>query len=410
MRQYWSTIMRKTVTMILAGGEGSRLYPLTTVRSKPSVPFGGNYRIIDFTLSNCVNSGFRRIYMLTQYKSQSLDEHLHQGWNIFSSELGEFLYSVPPQRRARDRWYEGTADAIFQNVNLLGNHPTDFVLILSGDHIYKMDYSKMLNYHLEKKSDLTISTMEVTKEEAKRLGVCEIDENWKVKAFHEKSDDPPEIPGKPGYCLASMGIYIFTTPPLVREVSMDAKKNTEHDFGKNIIPGMLDLYRVHAYPFEDENHKDRSYWQDIGTLDSYYAASMDLVNVNPSFDLYDDDWTVRTNLPQKPPAKTVWTQEERRGQVLESLMSNGAIVSGGMVTRSIIGPGVKVNSFSTVEDSILFAGVSVGRHSKLRKVIIDKNVLIPEGTVIGYNRGEDIKRFIISEGGVVVIPKGYHFG
>ena len=409
MSKYWSRLLKRTITMILAGGKGERLYPLTKARSKPAVPFGGLYRIMDFTLSNCVNSGFRRIYCLTQYKSQSLDEHLRMGWNIFSHELDEFLYSVPAQQQYHERWYQGTADAIFQNVNLLGNAPTDYVLILSGDHIYKMDYSKMLDFHLERGADLTISTIEIPKAEAARFGVCVVDENSKVVEFREKDPEAPEIPGKPGRCMGSMGIYIFNTHPLVREISQDARKNTAHDFGKNIIPGMLKDYKVFAYPFSDENRKETSYWQDIGTIDSYYAASMDLVSINPLFDLYDMEWPVRTYFPPAPPSKTVWTSSDRMGSVLQSLICHGSIVSGGKVFQSILGPRVKVNSYSDVENSILFGGVNVGRRTKIRKAIIDKDVVIPEGVSIGYDAVADRKNFVVSDGGVVVVPKGYRW-
>lgn len=409
MQHNWSQIYRKTLTMVLAGGRGERLYPLTAPRSKPSVPFGGLYRIIDITLSNVVNSGLRQMYLLTQYKSQSLDEHIRTGWNIFSAPLGEFLYTVPPQQRYRDRWYAGTADAIFQNLHLLDKHKPEFVLILSGDHIYKMNYAKMLQFHIEKGADLTVSTIPVTIEEAKRFGVCGIDENQRILAFQEKEDHPMEIPNRPGYCLGSMGIYIFSCDALAREVSQDAKRNTAHDFGKNIIPAMLDRYKVFAYPFEDENRKTTSYWRDIGTLDSYYEANMDLVNVDPEFNLYDAEWPIRTHVEPLPPAKTVWRNEERQGRIMESMVCNGSIISGGTVVRSIIGPNVRVNSFAYAEECIIFSDVSIGRKVRLRRVIMDKDVIIPEGTEIGYNLEEDRKRFLVTEKGVVVVPKGYVF-
>lgn len=405
----WPEILRNTLTMILAGGRGERLYPLTQPRSKPAVPFGGMYRIIDFTLSNCINSGFRRIYLLTQYKSQSLSEHLRKGWNIFSSELDEFIYAVPPQQRYRDRWYSGTADAIFQNLNLLDKHKPKYVLILSGDHIYKMDYSKMLAFHIDKGADLTISTIPVEVEESKRFGVCGINEDQRIIKFQEKVSEPMEMPNRPGWCLGSMGVYIFNTEVLVHEISRDAKRDSIHDFGKNIIPNMLEKAKVYAFAFEDKNKKNKSYWRDIGTLDSYYDASLDLVSIDPEFNFYDSTWPIRTYHSQEPPVKTVWRGQERQGEVIESVVCNGVIVSGGSAVRSILSPGVRINSFSECEGCILFNHVSVGRKSRLRRVIVDKDIVIPEGTVVGYDRDIDRKRFVVTEGGIVVIPKGYLF-
>lgn len=409
MESYFSGMFKKTLTMVLAGGRGERLYPLTQPRSKPSVPFGGMYRIIDFTLSNTINSGFRRIYLLTQYKSQSLDEHVRKGWNFLSSALGEFIYAVPPQQRYRDKWYSGTADAIFQNLNLLGKHKPEYVLILSGDHIYKMDYSKMLYFHIDQEADVTISSIPVPVEEAKRFGVIGINDRQEIISFEEKPDKPMEIPGRPGWALGSMGVYIFNTNALAREVSWDAKRNSSHDFGKDIIPHMLGKRKMVAYAFEDENKKASAYWRDIGTLDSYYEASMNLVSVDPDFNLYDDSWPIHTFHPQQPPVKTVWQGQERQGQITESLVCNGVIVSGGKVIRSIIGPGVRVNSYSQIEDCIIFNNVDIGRNAKIRRAIIDKDVRIPEGTVIGYDAAADSKRYVVTKNGVVAIPKGYYF-
>ncbi len=410
MQGYWSGIYRNTLTMILAGGRGERLYPLTQPRSKPSVPFGGMYRIIDFTLSNAINSGFRRIYLLTQYKSQSLDEHVRKGWNILAPELGEFIYAVPPQQRYRDRWYSGTADAIFQNLNLLDKHKPNNVLILSGDHIYRMDYSKLVAFHLEKDADVTVSTIPVAIADAGRFGVCQTNKDDRIQSFQEKVADPAQIPDRPGYCLGSMGVYIFKTEPLARMVAQDAKRNTSHDFGKNIIPDMIDRYKVYAYTFKDE-FKDGpdAYWRDIGTLDSYFEASLNLVSVDPEFNLYENAWPVRTYFDLHPPAKTVWRGEARRGQIIESMVCNGTIVSGGTVVRSILSPGVRINSFSHTDECILFNNVDVGRYCRLRRVIVDKDVKIPEGTVIGYDSVSDRKRFVTTPNGVSVIPKGYVF-
>ncbi|RJO66895.1 MAG: glucose-1-phosphate adenylyltransferase [Myxococcales bacterium] len=409
MRGFWSGVYRNTLTMILAGGRGERLYPLTQPRSKPSVPFGGMYRIIDFTLSNCINSGFRRIYLLTQYKSQSLDEHIRKGWNIFSAELGEFIYAVPPQQRYRDRWYAGTADAIFQNFNLLDKHKPDQVVILSGDHLYKMDYSKLMAFHLEKGADVTVSTIPIPLSEAFRFGVCAVNDDHRIISFEEKLKTPTQMPNRPGWCLGSMGVYIFNTRALAQEVSRDARRDTAHDFGKNIIPEMLDRYRVYAYPFEGDDLKKTAYWRDIGTLDSYFEASMDLVSVEPEFNLYDDSWPIRTYQAQNPPVKSVWRGHERQGQIIESLVCNGVIVSGGTVVRSLLSPGVRINSYSHSEECIFFENVNIGRYCRLRKVIIDKNVNVPEGTTIGYNPEDDRKRFLTTENGVVAIPKGYVF-
>lgn len=410
MSSYWSDFFKKTLTMVLAGGRGERLYPLTQPRSKPSVPFGGMFRIIDFTMSNCINSGFRRMYLLTQYKSQSLDEHMRKGWNIFSSELDEYVYTVPPQQRIHDRWYSGTADAIFQNVNLLDKHRPDHVMILSGDHIYKMDYSKMLYFHIDQEADLTVSTIPVPVEEAKRFGVCGIDNNQEIVKFQEKSDDPMEIPSRPGWCLGSMGVYIFKTDVLVKELSKDAKCDTSHDFGKDILPGMLGKRKMFAYAFDDKNSRSkRSYWRDIGTLDSYLEASLDLVSIDPEFNMYDKTWPIRTYHPQYPPVKTVWRGQERQGEIIESLVCNGVIVSGGTVMRSILSPGVRINSFSHLDECILFNDVNIGRNVRMRRTIIDKNVKIPEGTIIGYDIEEDRKRFVVTETGTVVVPKNYVF-
>ncbi len=405
----WMEVYKNTLTMILAGGRGERLYPLTQSRSKPAVPFGGLYRIIDFTLSNCINSGFRKIYLLTQYKSQSLDEHIRKGWNLFSAELGEFIYAVPPQQRYRDRWYSGTADAIFQNLNLLDQHKPKYVIILSGDHIYKMDYSKMLAFHVENEADVTVSTIPVSLNEARRFGVCQIDANRRIIGFQEKAQNPAQIPDKPGWCLGSMGVYIFNTTTLAREVSRDAKRDSDHDFGKNIIPSILNKQRVFAHEFEDINGKPAPYWRDIGTLESYFQTAIDLVNVNPEFNLYDNSWPIRTYIEPLPPAKTVWRGQERQGQIIESMVAGGTIVSGGTVTRCLLGPGVRINSYSNLEECILFNNVDIGRNCRLRRVIIDKGVRIPANTVIGFNPEEDKKRFVVTENGVIAVPKGYVF-
>jgi len=402
-----SSVLRDTVTVILAGGQGERLSPLTTLRSKPAVPFGGKYRIIDFALSNCLNSGFRRVYVLTQYKSDSLNMHIYEAWSIFNPELGEFIYSVPPQRKLNNEWYLGTANAIHQNLNLVSDKKAKWVLILGGDHIYKMDYLKFLDYHIDINADLTISSIVVSKDEASRFGIIGVDDKNKVKSFIEKPEKPPEIPKNPGHSFVNMGIYVFNAKVL-REVlhEMESKKIKNHDFGQNVIPYMIETgLNVYAYEFLDENKKSQPYWKDIGTLDSYYAANMDLISVNPEFNLYDPDWPLRTHQLQFPPAKTVSHEGERVGRTLNSLVCDGTIVSGGLVERSLLGPNVKINSYSYITDSILMNNVVVGRHARIRRAIIDKNVKIPEGYEIGFDTEGDKKKFTVSDTGIVVIPK-----
>ncbi len=407
-----SALLRGTLTMILAGGQGSRLSPLTKFRTKPSVPFGGKYRIIDFALSNCLNSGLRKIYVLTQYKSDSLSRHLYEAWNILNPELGEFIYPVPPQQKISNNWYTGTANAFFQNLNLLDDGSrNDRILVLSGDHIYKMDYLKMLGYHAEKKADLTIACMEVPQATASRYGIIEINDEYKILSFVEKPKDPPAVPGKPDQSLVNMGIYIFNKDAIKDVMNTMEEKGLENDdFGKHVIPYMIkNGYTVNAYPFVDENKKDEPYWVDVGTIDSYYAASMDLISVDPFFNLYDRDWPLRTQQQQYPPAKTLSHEGERVGRVYNSLVADGTVVSGGLVERSILGFGVRVNSYTYITDSIIYDRVNVGRHSRIRRAIIDKNVVIPEHTEIGFDVEEDKKRFTVSDTGIVVIPKNYKF-
>ncbi|HOJ17391.1 MAG TPA: glucose-1-phosphate adenylyltransferase [Ignavibacteriaceae bacterium] len=407
-----SSILRDTVTMILAGGQGERLYPLTLYRSKPAVPFGGKYRIIDFTLSNCLNSGLRKIYVLVQYKSDSLNQHLFEAWSIFNPELGEFIYSVPPQRKLNNEWYLGTANAIHQNVNLFSaDRKAKRVLILSGDHIYKMDYLMMLTYHTDMNADLSIACIEVPVEEANRFGIVHVDENSNITGFIEKPEVPPTVPGKPDRSYVNMGIYIFNAGVLKEVlIEMQNKKLKNNDFGQDVIPYMVKQgMSVKAYGFVDENKKSHPYWKDIGTIDSYYEASMDLISVIPEFNLYDEEWPVRTMQFQMPPAKTVSHGMERIGRTLESLICDGTVVSGGLVERSLIGNNVRVNSYSYIGDSIIMNNCNIGRRAKIRRAIIDKNVNVPEGYEIGYNAEEDAKKFTLTETGIVVIPKNYQF-
>lgn len=406
-----SRIQRETLTMVLAGGEGNRLYPLTGMRTKPSVPFGGKYRIIDFALSNCLNSGLRKIYVLTQYKSDSLNQHLYEAWNIFNPELGEFIYSIPPQQKTGNQWYQGTADALFQNLNLMKQRDYTWCLILGGDHIYKMDYMKMLQYHIEKKADLSIANIIVPKEQASRFGIIEIDEEYDVLSFIEKPEDPPEIPGNPGFSFVNMGIYVFNVDKLTKVIKELVDEKVENlDFGKHVIPRMVDNhYSVRAFRFEDENSPENPYWVDVGTIDSYYKASMDLLNVNPEFNLYDSNWPLRTKQQQYPPAKTLSHEGERVGRAINSLITDGTIISGGLVERSILGASVRVNSYTYVTDSIIMDNCNIGRHAKIRRAIIDKNVNVPEHEEIGFDTEIDKKRFTVTETGIVVIPKNYQF-
>ncbi len=401
---------RQTLTIVLAGGQGERLYPLTRDRSKPAVPFGAVYRIIDFTLSNCINSGLRRIYVFTQYKSYSLDKHLQRGWNIFSYEAGEFLYRIPPQHRVGNKWYEGTADAVYHNVYLLEKERPEHVLILSGDHIYKMDYGGLLQCHVENDGMLTLAASVVPRQGADQFGVLEVDDRGRVIAFTEKPTDPQPLPGDPDHCLVNMGVYLFGTKQLVREVCRDARdRDSSHDFGKDIIPQLVERGEVYAYPFRDEQSGKPAYWRDIGTLDSYYEASQDLVAREPQLDLYDRNWPFRAWQAPVPPAKSVhgFTEDGKLpGTVVDSIIGGGSVVSGGQIERSILGRGIKVNSFAQVSDSILMDGVQVGRYAELHRVICDKDVVVPEGLVIGRDSDLDQGLFHRTASGVVVIPKG----
>lgn len=404
--------MKDVLAVVLAGGKGSRLEPLTRDRAKPAVPFGGNYRIIDFTLSNCLNSGLRKILVLTQYKAMSLDRHINLGWrNFLCRELGEFIDVVPPQQRIDEQWYQGTADAVYQNIYALEKERPRHVVILSGDHIYKMNYGKLVAFHEENNADVTVSALRVNLQEATEFGVMQVNETNRIIGFQEKPRQPRAIPGDPDHALASMGVYVFNAPFLFDELCKDATINgSAHDFGRNIIPSIIDSKRVFAFPFLDENRKQDAYWRDVGTIDSYFEANLEMTEVEPQLNLYDDHWPVRTYQPNLPPAKFVFNsngdRDARRGEALDSIVCAGAIISGGQVVRSIVGQQARVNSYSHIEDTILFSRVSVGRHCRIRRAIIDKDVRLPEGTEIGYDHAADRARgFTVSEGGVVVIAK-----
>ena len=396
-------MLEDTLVIVLAGGVGERLYPLTKERAKPAVYFGGPYRIIDFPLSNCINAGLRRIFIATQYKSLSLNRHIRQAWSVVSEELGEFIEILPPQKRVSDNWYLGTADAVYQNLYSIQRENPRHVIVLSGDHVYKMDYAKMLQFHKDRGAAATLATLEVPIADANRFGILTVDERDRVMAFNEKPSQPTPMPGTTDVVLASMGVYIFETGPLVEALEEDARTDSHHDFGKNIIPTMFPKLPVCSYRFYDENKKSAKYWRDIGTIDAYYEASMDLCRVNPEFNLYDPEWPLRTYMPQAPPAKFVFNDEGRRGEALDSIISAGCIISGSKVAGSVLCPNVRVHSYCTIESSILMPGVRVGRHSRIRNAIIDRDVVIPRGAVIGYNAEEDRRRHTVSEGGVVVV-------
>lgn len=402
------------LVMILAGGEGKRLYPLTRDRAKPAVPFGGRYRIIDFVLNNFINSGFFKIKVLTQYKSDSLNKHITRGWAL-SPFLNQYVDLAPAQMRTGSDWYRGTADAIYQNVFHITDEDPDYVCIFGGDHIYKMDVSQMLDYHKEKNADLTISAIPIPIEEAHEFGIIEVDDDWKLINFVEKPQTAPKsIPGNPNMCLASMGNYIFNKDSLLKALEEDEKiENSNHDFGKNVIPMMLNEgKRIYVYNFNDNafpgmSDRERGYWMDVGSIDAYWQANMDLLDYDPELNLYSQAWPLRTFNYNYPPAKFIWEEGERVGMATNSMVSEGCIVSGAGLSRCVLSPKVKVNSFSQISESILMENVEIGRHSRIKKAIIDKNVIVPANTRIGFNKEEDIKRgFHVSPNGVTVVPKG----
>lgn len=405
--------MRNVLALILAGGKGTRLEPLTRDRAKPAVPFGGVYRIIDFALSNCINSGLRKILVMTQYKAASLDRHINLGWRFLCRELDEFIDILPPQQRIDESWYQGTADAVYQNIYSIEKTRADYVLILAGDHIYKMDYAQLIADHIVSGAKVTIACIPATLEEGKQFGVMQIDANRRVVEFAEKPADPKPMPDDSTRCMASMGIYVFNSQFLYDELCRDATEpESSHDFGKDIIPRAIREHLVRAWPFRDKNTGKSLYWRDVGTLDAFYEANMDLIAVDPELNLYDRSWPMRTYQPQLPPPKFVFADDDttppRIGQARDSMVSTGCILSGGSVSRSVLSPRVRVNSYATVEGSILFEGVEIGRHCKIRRAIIDKGVKIPEGIQIGYDPDADRERgFTVTESGVCVLGMGY---
>jgi glucose-1-phosphate adenylyltransferase len=399
------------LSIVLAGGEGKRLWPLTAERAKPAVPVGGRYRIVDFVLSNLVNSGFLKIKVLTQYKSDSLNAHIARGWRL-PAMLDFYVDLVPAQQRTGKDWYRGSADAMHQSLNVITDEDPDFVAVFGGDHVYKMDVRQMLDFHLESHADATVAAVPVPIEECDQFGILEVDDRWRIVAFEEKPKRGKEIPGRPGWCLASMGNYIFSTDALIEELRRDADtEESQHDFGRNILPSMVGRRSIYAYDFGQNeipgsDERERGYWRDIGTIAAYWQANMDLVAVHPVFDLYNPRWPIRTWALPLPPAKFVFADEERArmGVATDSLVCEGCIISGGRIDRTVLGPGSRVNSYAHVEESILFDGVDVGRHARLRRVIVDKNVEIPAGAEIGYDPEADARRFTVVDG-VVVIPK-----
>jgi glucose-1-phosphate adenylyltransferase len=400
------SLMRDAIGVLLAGGQGERLWPLTRDRAKPAVPFGGMYRIIDITLSNCINSDLRRVFVLTQYKALSLNRHVRDGWSNLVG-LGEFIEVIPPQMRVSTNWYQGTADAVYQNIYSIGSERSSYVLILSGDHIYKMNYERMLRQHVDAGADVTVATIETDLTAAARqLGVIETDEHGRITGFQEKPEQPAPSRSHPAKCNASMGVYIFNTQLLIPILIADAEDPTSaHDFGKDILPRIIAKYRVFAYNFLDENRNEASYWRDVGTTDAYFDANIDLTAVTPVFNLYDKSWPLRTWQPQYPPVKFVFADRDRMGAALDSIIAPGSIISGGRVRTSVMGYDVRVNSYSEVEQTITFNHVNIGRHCRIRRAIIDRHVSLPEHTTIGYDLEADRKKYHVTPGGVVVVVR-----
>lgn len=405
--RFVSRLTRESLALILAGGRGSRLQQLTLWRAKPAVPFGGKFRIIDFPLSNCINSGIRRIGVLTQYKAHSLIRHIQKGWGFLRGEFGEFIELLPAQQRIEVAWYAGTADAVYQNLDIIRNHEPRYVLVLAGDHVYKMDYGPMIAYHVEASADVTVGCIEMPLSRARDFGVMVVDEIGRVVRFEEKPPKPTPLPGHPDRALASMGIYVFNTDFLFEQLIRDADSTqSSHDFGRDILPSILDSHRVMAYPFRDPLTGKQAYWRDVGTVDAYWEANMELTRVTPDLNLYDESWPIWTYQEQLPPAKFVFDDDGRRGMAVDSMVSGGDIISGALVRRSLLFSSVRVESYSEITDSVILPDVQIGSHCRLRKVIVDKGCRIPDGSVIGEDPQEDARRFHVSPQGVtLVIPE-----
>lgn len=406
--RFVSLLTSSTYALILAGGRGSRLMHLTDWRAKPAVPFGGKFRIVDFPLSNCVNSGIRRIGVATQYKSHSLIRHLQRGWSFLDGRLKEFLDLLPASQRVQeDMWYQGTSDAVFQNLDILKSNDPEYVLILAGDHVYKMDYGRMLAYHVSRQADVTVGCIEVPLAEATAFGVMDVDADLRVRAFVEKPANPQSIPGQPGLALASMGIYVFNARFLYEQLTRDADTpGSKHDFGRDIIPYLVPRYRVYAHRFQDScvgTDDNRIYWRDVGTVDAYYEANIDLIHVTPELSLYDTAWPIWTFQEQLPPAKFVFDDEGRRGMALDSMVSGGCIISGSVLRRSLMFSNVRVHSFSSIDDAVILPDVVINRHVRLRRVVIDKGCVLPEGFRAGFNPEEDRRRFHVTDKGITLV-------
>ena len=401
----------KVLGLIMAGGKGERLYPLTRDRAKPAVPFGGKYRIVDFVLSNFVNSGIRSLYVLTQFKSQSLIEHIRETWRLGSVLRDQFVSAVPAQMQQGESWYRGTADAVRQNLNLVHQSDPDIVAVFGADHIYRMDIGQMVDFHAENKADITIAALPMPRAEARGFGIIKVDKNWRMQGFQEKPPRPSPMPGNPGYALSSMGNYLFSTAVLDDILEGTTRRRGRMDFGKDILPQVFKKRRVFVYDFNRniipgmKKGEQNSYWRDVGTIEAYFQANMELKSVTPPLNLYNHHWPIMTSDPNAPPVKFVFNDEDRRGFAVDSIISSGSIVSGGRVFDSVLGRNVFIHSWSEVRDSILMDGVDIGRRCRIRKAIIDKNVRLPAGTVIGYDQEEDRKRYIVSDTGIVIIPK-----
>ncbi len=401
--------MQNVLGILLAGGVGERLSPLTQFTAKPAVRFGGNYRIIDFTLSNCLNSDIRKVFVLTQYKALELQQHLREGWDIFASEIGEYIEVMPPMKRIHADWYLGTADSVYQNIESVAAAAPDLVIVLSGDQIYKMDYHEMIDWHRRQGADITIATIQLPPAEAPRFGIAELGQDYRILGFEEKPKHgkPTRSAFNPEMVSASMGIYVFDPEVLMKALIEDAEQpDSAHDFGKDVIPRWLGRAKVVAYDFHDLNDKTARYWRDVGTIDAYFDANMDLVAVTPEFNLYDRRWPIRTRMVQAPPAKFVFASEGRRmGVALDSIVSNGCIISGGRVTKSVLSPGVRVNSYCEISSSILMDRVDIGRYSRLRNAIVPTGVVLPESSIVGFDLDADRARgYTVTDSGIVVVP------